>query len=113
MCTFIGAEYLIANALIALSKKGIKQITFSQLNDYGIQVKKTCIDEKVDVALLLSKDAVSSAIFNFSDYFSIIEGEEPIIEINKSSAVENLKERFIGYLPYEVVKILVEAAKKI
>lgn len=39
MNTFVGAEYVIANSLIALKKKGIDYITFSKLREIS------CISE--------------------------------------------------------------------
>lgn len=113
MCTFVGAEYLIANALIALNKKGIEQISFSELNKFGIQVRRICDDEKIDVVFLLSRDAINSAVFNFSDYFTIIDEDDPKIQISKNTEIKNLQERFIGYLPFTVIKILVEQAEKL
>lgn len=39
MNTFVGAEYVIANSLIALKKKGIDYITFSKLREIGFEIQ--------------------------------------------------------------------------
>lgn len=41
MVTFVGAEYIIANVLIALKRRKNKAIiSLSELNEFGIYIKK-------------------------------------------------------------------------
>ena len=39
MNTFVGAEYVMANALIALKRKGIDFITFDNLREIGFKIQ--------------------------------------------------------------------------
>lgn len=116
MCAFVGAEYLIANALIALKTKGINEISFCKLNGYGVTVERQCSEKNIEVVLLLSSDKINDAIYNFSDYFSLGVDEttgESVVKIKKDTDVTDLKERFIGYLPLDVIKILLKEARSI
>ncbi len=116
MCAFVGAEYLIANILIALKNKGVDEVSFQKLNEYGISVQRQCVENKIDVVLLLSIDKLHDAIYNFSDYFCLSKNKttgEPIIKVNKDTNVSDLQERFIGYLPLDVIQILMQAANRI
>ncbi|MCL2046789.1 MAG: hypothetical protein FWG88_10455 [Oscillospiraceae bacterium] len=112
MDVFVGAEYIIANALIALKAKGIDQIKFSELHDLGIEIQKICNEKAVDAVLLLSGNNVTSAIYSFSDYFTYIDDDiDPSIQLNSSKDIIDLQNRFIGYLPVILLKIIYETAK--
>ena len=39
MNTFVGAEYVMANTLIALKRKGEESITFERLREIGFQIQ--------------------------------------------------------------------------
>lgn len=110
MDTFVGAEYIIANALIALSKKGYDSITFNKLRTIGVQIQQYCNENGIDAVILTSGDKISAAIYDFSDYFEYAETEtpvrEPMIRIRKNIPITQLKSRFIGYLPLEVIDVL-------
>ncbi len=110
MDTFVGAEYIIANALIALSKKGHDSITFSKLRTIGVQVQQYCNEQGIDAVILTSGDKISAAIYDFSDYFEYAEAEtplrEPMIRIRKNTPIAYLESRFVGYLPLDVIDVL-------
>lgn len=111
MGTFIGAEYLIANVLIELKRNGIDRISTQELREYGGSVQKRCLSENLDAVFLVSSDSVGSAIYNFSDYFSLgEEGGTEYISINNSMPVEDVKKRFMGYIDPDVLVILIEQA---
>ena len=112
MDVFVGAEYLIANALIALKKKGINKISVSLLHSFGIEVQQLCIEKSIDAVFLLSKDSVSAAVYNFSDYFTFEEDKgESAICLNSSAKIEDLEKRFIGYLPIALLKVIMQSAQ--
>jgi hypothetical protein len=112
MGVFVGAEYLIANALISLRKKGISKIAIPALQSFGIDVQQYCSQKQIDAIFLLSADKVFAAIYNFSDYFSFEKIENVnYISINKDTPVEDLENRFIGYLPVDVVMAILEKAQ--
>ena len=114
MDVFVGAEYIIANALIALKRKGVDQIKYSSLQSLGIDIQKTCNEQSVDAVLLFSPYNVSAAIYNFSDYFSYDEsGKEPIIRLNSKAKIEDLENRFMGYLPMDLLIIISKKAQEL
>lgn len=48
MVTFVGAEYIIANVLIALKrKKNRTTISLSELNELGIYICKKCLSKRI------------------------------------------------------------------
>lgn len=109
--TFVGAEYVIANALIELSKRGQKYITFRKLREIGIQIQKACNTEGINAVILTSGNNLMTAIYNFSDYFECVmidceTIQEPAIFIKKSASVEDLEDRFVGYLPLHILQLL-------
>jgi len=60
MVTFVGAEYIIANSLIALKKtKNRTNISLSELNQLGIYIQQMSIENDVDAVFLVSQDQVS------------------------------------------------------
>ena len=114
MAIFVGAEYIIANALIALQRKGIDKIHVSTLQTFGIMVQKLCIEKSVDAVVLLSKQYVNAAIYNFSDYFSYTEDSQgAYIHLKSGAEIQDMESRFIGYLPLDVLMIITEAANEL
>ena len=108
MNTFVGAEYVMANALIALKRKGTDFITFERLREIGFKIQ-TSFNEQV----LTSGDSISAAIFDFSDYFQYKEMDGvPAIEIHKDITITDLENRFVGYLPVDVLGVLLKEINK-
>lgn len=111
MDTFVGAEYIIANALIVLSRKGKDCITFSELRSVGVQIQQYCNENNVDAVILTSGDSISNAIFDFSDYFEYVEPtpphNEPMIRTRIGTPISRLEQRFVGYLPLDVAWVLI------
>lgn len=110
MDTFVGAEYVIANALIALSKKGQDCISYSRLRSIGVKIQQYCNREGIDAVILTSSDKINTAIYDFSDYFEYIETDgdtsNPMIRIRKNTPITQLEKRFVGYLPVDIIKML-------
>lgn len=110
MGTIVGAEYLIANALIALGQKGVDRISAQELREFGISVQQRCIAEEVDAVFLVSSDYVNAAVFNYSDYFTYVkEDDVEYIAIN-NRPIDDIKKRFMGFIQPEALVILIQAA---
>lgn len=108
MVTFVGAEYIIANLLIALKKISKRDmVTLDELSEAGIFIQTKSLSENVDAIFLYSSEQVASAIYNFSDYFEF-DRELNAIRIVKTKKVEDLENRFMGYLPFSVLSFLVK-----
>lgn len=115
MTNFVGAEYLIACILIEKKRKGKDFVTLVELSKYGVIVQQLSQKNELDVVFLTSKAQLFNAIYDFSDYFSCkYDLEENLIgiEINKERKIEDLEERFMGYLPQEIFDFLSKAVQK-
>ncbi len=113
MTEFVGAEYLIARMLI---EKHEREISTAELNRLGICVRRRSIEEGVGVVFLTSREEVYSAIYDYSDYFQCIYDEDNRlsgIKINESKSTDDLKIKFIRYLPDAIMKLLDEAIREI
>ena len=55
MTKFVGAEYVVANMLIAEKKKGKNYVSFDRLGKYGIYVQAESIKKDIDVIFLTSR----------------------------------------------------------
>lgn len=109
MTKFVGAEYVIACALIGLKKKGIEEIKVNELCDYGIQMQKYSIEAKVDAVFLTAIPYVEEAIYDFSDYFCVNknnEGDIESISIVKEKEVKDLTSRFVGNIPLNILAVI-------
>ena len=73
MCTFIGIESLVANALIELfDHNNTREISFETLVEYGLTVVQIYKRETGDEAvLLLSEKYQIDMIENYADYFDV------------------------------------------
>lgn len=107
MATFVGAEYIIANVLIALKKLNKKDaVSLDELSQAGIFIQKESINNDIDAIFLSSSEHVVSAIYDFSDYFEF-DRKTNSIYVVKTKNIEDLESRFIGYLPFNVLRFLV------
>lgn len=106
MCTFIGVECLAVNALIELYGKGIRQISFEQLADYGLMVLEAYESETSEKAVFIfNQEKIQGLIMNYSDYFAIeILENRKYICLKDGADLKKLKERFRWTLSYELLK---------
>lgn len=113
MTEFVGAEYLIARMLI---EKHEREISTAELNRLGICVRRRSIEEGVGAVFLTSREEVYSAIFDYSDYFQCVYDDDNKlsgIRINENKNADDLKIKFIKYLPDTIMKLLDEAIREI
>ena len=62
MLTFVGAEYIIANSLIALKKaKNQTNVSLSELNKLGFYIQQMSTKKEVDAVFLISQDQMVTA----------------------------------------------------
>lgn len=106
----VGAEYVIANALIFLSRLGEDRISFDQIRSLGWNIQERCNEEGVDAIILTSGIDVQAAVYDFSDYFEYINDGKPMICVKKNVPIQSLKNRFVYYLPKSVETIITEVA---
>lgn len=109
MIKFVGAEYVIACALIGLKKKGIEEIRVDELCNYGIQMQRYSVEAKVEAVFLTAVPYVEEAIYDFSDYFHVNrndEGDIISISIDKDKEVKDLTSRFVGNIPLDILAVI-------
>ncbi|MDE7446791.1 MAG: hypothetical protein K2N15_13980 [Lachnospiraceae bacterium] len=112
MVTFVGAEYIIANSLIALKKaKNRTNISLGELNQLGIYIQQMSIENDVDAVFLVSQDQVTTAVYDFGDYFEY-NAVEKLICIKQTKQITDLASRFVGYLPWEIMAFLVKTTNE-
>lgn len=108
MVTFVGAEYIIANLLIALKRINKREtVTLDELSEAGVYIREMSLSEDIDAIFLSSSEQVATAIYDFSDYFEY-DRETDAIKVVKTKKIEDLESRFMGYLPFDVLSFLVK-----
>lgn len=106
MCFYIGIEDLAANALIELMKKNENRtITYQELESYGSAVVSLLNAQGEKAILVLSRDNTNAMFRNYSDFFrEVEENGMPIgISLKNGVSLENLIDRFRGYLALDVL----------
>jgi len=106
VCKFIRIEDLAANAIIDIfEKKGENRVSFNQIVQYGNTIKKV-YEEKYDdyMVIIMSGEAVSSFIRDYSDYFFVKrEGGEEYIVLIEGTETDFLREEFRSRLTVELL----------
>lgn len=112
MVTFVGAEYIIANLLIAMKKtQNRSNISLGELNKLGIYLQKMSVEKDVDAVFLISQDQLTSAIYDFGDYFEYNETDKTVC-VKQTKQIADLASRFVGYLPWDVISFLVKTTNE-
>jgi len=101
----IGIEDLVSNALIELwSKKGLRTVSFSKINEYGSMVVKQLNDEQKQAVLLLSRDRTNEFIHTSQKYFSIkTENDDVTISVNEEISLCEIRKVFRSNLALDVL----------
>lgn len=105
MLIYIGIEDLVANALIELVERTAKrEVLFKELDEYGAMVVE-CLNKKNEQAvLLLSKERTNEFLHDYSDMFELFTNDiDKGIRLRQGVEVEQLWERFRGYLSADVL----------
>jgi hypothetical protein len=106
MCVYIGIEDLAANALIEIISKDEKKrfVSYAELEDYGAEVVKFLNTKGEKAVLILSRENTSDMFRNYSDMFEEVLKDEMLgIELKAGITVEQLINRFRGYLAWDVL----------
>lgn len=105
MCFYIGIEDLAANALIALlSKQDRRFVSYEELEKYGETVVKVLNEQGEQAILILSRESTNAMFRNYSDIFEEYSDENGVgISLQKDITVDNLIDRFRGYLAWDVL----------
>lgn len=115
MTKFVGMEYVIACMLIEQKRKGIDIVPVTDLYELGIEIQQLSFTQELDAVFLVSEPDLEEAIYDFSDYFSInrnTDGEIESISIMQGKEVEDLKRRFVGYIPLQILRVIEQALEE-
>ena len=97
MTTLVGTEYLIANAFIYLTEK--RFINLNDLSQYQIRIQNYWNSNNIDA---IFTGEIESTSYSFKDYFEL-QKEASIIILKQSITKEILEQRFVGYLPMNIL----------
>lgn len=115
MYFFIGIADLAANALICvLSKNEEKRfLTYEEIESYGNTVVGILNNQNEKAVLVLSRAHTNQMLHNYSDFFEeqIVEGKRGI-KLAEDKTVDDLIEKFHGYLAFDLLKAFSESYKK-
>lgn len=104
MTTFVGAEYIIAYALIVKYRCcKLKTVDIDAVVRLSYYLQNQANNNRMDVIFLGSIDNINISILNNSDYFKF-NRETNEIGMSKWVDISDLESRFIGYLPLDVIK---------
>ena len=107
MTTFVGIEYVIGNSFIYLTEE--RFITLKALYEYCEKLQAYWNSNSIDA--LISGEVIST-LYNFYDYFEFSE-KAGIILLKPEISDQILKQRFIGYLPINILLSFKEVAKEL
>lgn len=114
---YIGLEDLVANAMIEIMEKRMRDgkplvqpcFTYRDLESYGSKVVKYINKETDDTAMLILSRASTVCMFrNYSEFFEETEDEHGI-KLREGKTVENLKFTFRAYKTLQFI----DAFKKV
>lgn len=105
MCFYIGIEDLAANALIEmLSKKDKRFVTYNELEGYGAEVVSILNSQGEKAVLVLSRESTNNMFRNYSEIFEEQTlGAELGIALKEKITVDDLIDKFRGYLAWDVL----------
>lgn len=106
MQTFIGMQCIAANALIQLSKNGIREISFSKLKDFGSLVVEQYNKENHTEAILIFNPAdIQEMVLSYPEYFDMKEKDQKYLCLKDNVDIRKLKEQFRWPLSYAMLKV--------
>ena len=105
MSYYIGIEDLAANALIEiLSRYDKRFVSYKDLEEYGAEVFRILREKDEKVVFILSRDRTNDMFRNYSDIFFETKHDLNLgIELKNSVTVDELIEKFRGYLAWDVL----------
>lgn len=115
MSFFIGIADLAANALICvLSRKEEKRfLTYGEIESYGNTVVEILNNQNEKAVLVLSRARTNQMLHDYSDFFEeqVVDGKRGI-KLAEGKTVDNLIEKFHGYLAFDLLKAFFKSYEK-
>lgn len=103
----IGIEDLVANALIEMVDNDVnrREVTYTQLNQYGAMVIETLNAQKEEAVLIVSREQTQAFLHDYSEFFQVrdnIMGER-CIALREGRTTDELRQLFRGYLSLDML----------
>lgn len=103
----IGIEDLVANALIEMVDNDVnnREVTYSQLNEYGAIVIETLNAQNEEAVLIVSRERTQAFLHDYSDFFQVRENAqgEKCIALVEGRTTDELRKMFRGYLSLDML----------
>lgn len=106
----VRAEYIIGNLLIALAEKGICEVSVSQIYEFGAALQHGPFS---DVSALIRHN-YQELVFEADQtpFFDLCERETYYVRIAEGVSLDEVKARYMGYMPPEVFAEIYQMARK-
>ena len=106
MTALIGSEYLMAYGLLRALREGRDSVSFSELRDMA-KILQSALNEAGADAVACTD--FERALAEWNRYFEEAEScGIPCVKCAQGTGARDLKRRFVGYLPLDVLRIVLE-----
>lgn len=103
----IGIEDLVANALIEMvdNDENNREVTYTQLNEYGAIVMEKLNEKNEGSILIISKERTNAFFHDYSDFFQVRVNEqgEKCIVLVEGKTTDELRKLFRGYMSLDML----------
>jgi CheY-like chemotaxis protein len=103
----IGIEDLVANALIEMvdDNENNREVTYSQLEQYGAKVIEKLNEKQEGAVLIISKERTNAFLHDYSDFFQVRVNEqgEKCIALVEGKTTDELRKLFRGYMSLDML----------
>ena len=106
---YIEIDDLAANALIeSMRRAGKTFLTYKELENYGSRVVELLNEKGEKAVLILSRERTNALFRDYSEFREKTVNGEMGIELKKEVTLENLINKFRGYLALDVLMAFVD-----
>ena len=110
MTSFISGEYLIAFGLMKALQDGNDSVSFQELRNLARTMQKRFNESDID-AVIIDSNLIDD-LYTFDRYFDFVTlNHVPYAKCKPGIGMQNLQNRFVGYLPITVLCAMMECMK--
>lgn len=110
MTSFIGGEYLIAFGLMKAIQEGNDSVSFQELRNLAHTMQKRLNESDID-AVIIDSNLIDD-LCTFDRYFDFVTlNHIPYAKCKPGVGMQDLQNRFIGYLPICVISTMMDCMK--
>ncbi len=106
---YIGIEDIAAVALIQALQENRRFLSYDAIEAYGNRVIHRLQKNEKKAVLILSRESTNEMFRNYSDFFTEAEENGKLgIALNGGKNIQDLIDKFCGYLALDVLKALIK-----